>query len=210
MSVATEKANPFPDFLVSRITGEVGVQTAETGPIKQSHELLKTYLTGWQNQAFQPLFVGVKGDWGTGKTHLLLDAAATVATPRDGVGAPFMIRTACVEKDVLAWYRTGIGRQLDKDRLPELATRVFARAGQDVAQRTTMTAPADAALASNPRAIQGLVRSNLINTTAVRNQLTQLLEQIAPTRRRRSAPRSPGWSGTKRRAPRIAGSPGSS
>src|SRR5712664_3678436 len=107
--------NPFPAYPVIRLKDDaksVEAKTIDTNAIVASHKLLDTYINQWKEKhegadvAVEPLIVRVEGDYGTGKTHLLLDAIAHVQKElEDLYPALNIIRVTCSETDPVQWYR---------------------------------------------------------------------------------------------------------
>jgi hypothetical protein len=172
------KLNPFPDYPVSRLDENsdraVGL-TAATDPIRQERDII----SNWLNKRTTPLIVAVRGDYGSGKTHLLLDAMANLSKALDAE-QPSFLRVATVAAPPLGWYRTAIGPRLTDLPLKELVVQLYAKAGIEVAARAELTEPAVARLNSQPGAIKNLVSRNLLSSTAVEEVFQRKLREALP------------------------------
>jgi hypothetical protein len=188
--------NPFPAYPVVRLNAEasrIGQDTILTPAIVESRERLKRYEQQWLNrksdsaQKIEESINAVRGDYGTGKTHLLLDATAHL---QDALIASYpdlkIIRAACLETDNLNWFRSSIGPQLNPAKpsgksetgqgfIERLMIRLYAEAGRNVASVTKLTEGAVATLMKEPAAIRMLVKENLLNVTAVEEEFSRLL-----------------------------------
>ncbi len=148
--------NPFPDYPVTRLNDEAtGPRpTVVTDEIARARKYSQEYASAWhgtdlpRDESSRSLIIPVRGDYGTGKTFLLLDAAAVL---REELGDRSIdltaLRLSCVETDPVTWYRSEVGPSLD------------------------------AAMLREPRFIYVLVRDNLINRTATDGTLIHMLRE---------------------------------
>jgi len=180
------KLNPFPDFPVIRLQEEPGkIQelTIPTEAIIRSRQLVNRFMEQWNikksdnsGQKVEPLIVGVKGDYGTGKTHLLLDAAAQVQL---GFSSTYqdiaILRVSCLEADPVKWFQTAIGPELKRPFLQSIIVSLYAKAGQIVASEAKLTKAAGEKLKQDPWSIHTLIKENLLNETGVNHQFEMLL-----------------------------------
>lgn len=177
--------NPFPDYPVTRLRGEV----TEPGPILVTREIERArkyahdYASAWdgnnlrQNESGS-LIIPVRGDYGAGKTFLLLDAVAALRSDlAKRPTGPTVLRLSCVEADPPEWYRSEVGPSLDPAMLTDLMARLYASAGERVASEARLTESAVSRLRAEPRFIYTLVRKNLINRTATDGTLLQILRE---------------------------------
>ncbi|MBC8029114.1 MAG: hypothetical protein H7Z16_03305 [Pyrinomonadaceae bacterium] len=191
------EANLFPDYPVVALKGqarEVSRATVVTPAIEQARRRVETYAQQWLDLKTQPdtkletLINAVRGDYGTGKTHLLLDAAAKL---EETIGKDYpdltIIRVAGLETDRLNWFRLTIGRELNPSGLrpssergfvEQLMLRLYAKAGQAVAAKTKLTEAAVDRLNREPEAILTLIKENLLNVSAVDHEFEKLIEAI--------------------------------
>src|SRR5205809_6577850 len=118
----TTALNPFPAYPVVRLleaATDVGASTVKTEAIRASRTFIDQYAEQWQakrtdpNLRIEPLIVAVKGDYGTGKTHLLLDAIARLGKKLGTSSrAPVFVRVSCIGADPVTWFRAVIGPAL--------------------------------------------------------------------------------------------------
>src|SRR4051812_34850503 len=115
----TTLLNPFPDYAVKRLVvgQDTGASTIVTAAIGKGRELVKTYVEGLEAPAptkSNAALCAVRGDYGTGKTHLLNDVAAYLQQIcHEKSRSPAIIRATCIEAEPMFWYRTQLGPQLD-------------------------------------------------------------------------------------------------
>jgi hypothetical protein len=175
----TVAVNPFPDYPVSRLDEDpdgTTIRTAVTDSIRQERHLIGN----WLGSRSTPLIVAVRGDYGSGKTHLLLDAMKTLGKEIGPEQPPSFLRVATVAASPLAWYRAAIGPRLAGLPLEELIIRLYARAGQAVAARAELTDLASERLERDPAWIGKAVSDNLISSTAVEEVFQSSLREAMP------------------------------
>jgi hypothetical protein len=188
--------NPFPVYPVSRLSDEPDSapgSTIVTDTILQSRRYVQDYALQWQEKissgtqevdVVPPLIVAVKGDFGTGKTHLLLDALAQVQRAFSSHYPNItMVRFPCVESAPGEWYRNRIGPALKPELgqgcyLRDTIIRLYARAGENVAGQAKMTASAVTTLREKPQSIYDMIKQNLLNVTAVDHEFQTLLGNV--------------------------------
>lgn len=180
--------NPFPAYPVVRLLDgleNIKAITIDTEAIIQSRNFVEQYAKQWQSKRekpdmqITPLVVAIKGDYGTGKTHLLLDAAAGLADHLNELKcSPIFIRLTCIGADPVTWYRAVLGPTLMQPFVSEAIVDLYARAGQDVAAEVKLTGAAVAKLVEDPTLIHSLVRDNLLSSSAVNERFDSLLKQI--------------------------------
>lgn len=140
----TARANPFPEYPVSRLDEPLApgsAHTARTGPIARERQIIDRWLREREARPGgpAPLIVAVRGDYGSGKTHLLLDAMVNLDTGLGERNRPSLLPVAAIAGRPLDWYRAVIGPRLADLPLGELVIGLYARAGQEVADRATLT-----------------------------------------------------------------------
>src|SRR4051812_22048062 len=99
--------NPFPDYPVIRLQDDpakVSRVTVPTAATDQVQALIGLYVErrvdGAGGPRSDPLVVGIRGDYGTGKTHLLLVAADRFQRGfRETRLEASLLRVACLEAD---------------------------------------------------------------------------------------------------------------
>jgi hypothetical protein len=184
------RLNPFPDYPVIRLHDKaerIQELTIPTEAIKRSRQLANRYVEQWNikksnpDQKVEPLIVGVKGDYGTGKTHLLLDAAAQVQI---GLFSNYpdipILRISGLEADPIKWFKEAIGPELRHPFMQSIIVRLYAKAGQIVASEAVLTQAAGEKLKQEPWAIYALIRENLLSITSVDGEFETRLKYICP------------------------------
>ena len=205
--------NPFPAYPVVRLHAEasqVGRGTVLTPPIVEARSRVERYAQQWLRRQSDPAqqveanVNAVRGDYGTGKTHLLLDAAAQLQNALAQTHPELrIIRAACLETDRLSWYRSTIGPQLNPKRLgsgadagpgfiERLMLLLYAEAGRNVAAKAPLTQGAVERLEAEPEAIRGLVKQNLLNMQAVDEEFARLLQAVCQGEASGAAGAAPG------------------
>lgn len=180
--------NPFPDYPVVRLKDDaksVEGKTIDTDAIAASHELLRIYVAQWKAKhdggpaEIDPLVIRVEGDYGTGKTHLLLDAIALVQTEL-GTLYPTVniLRVTCVETGPVEWYRGTIGGEVARPFLIDLVVRLYAEAGKDVAAGAELTNAAVLQIESDYKSVYTLIKASFLNLSKVNDRFNELLIEI--------------------------------
>lgn len=194
-----DKLNPFPDFPVVNLKGaldRVRKDTIATPAIVEARKSVVRYGQQWlerkvnAERPVEPMIIAVKGDYGTGKTHLLLDAAAQL---QDTLGNDFqkisIFRIACLETDPLTWFRLGFAPELNpvdpmSERglgpIPKLLLELYAEAGRTIAGNVKLTEGAVSRLIEKPEAIRTLIKEQLLNGAAVDEEFDALLKRVCP------------------------------
>jgi hypothetical protein len=195
-------ANPFPDYPVARLDDNASAAARsnfDTPATVEAGRLVDGYIAGWSGLAGprQPLVVAVRGDYGSGKTHLLLYAADRFERGLgDGHPDAALLRVKAVDADPLGWYRAEIGPALaalspraprepadaggEPKHLRALALRAYAAAAQRVAGEAALTEAVSRKLESQPQTVLRLIRDGLINETAVEEAFREDLLRICP------------------------------
>jgi hypothetical protein len=172
--------NPFPQYPVAQLSetsGQVYGRTWVTDPIRQERALI----ANWVEHPEKPLIVAVLGEYGSGKTHLLLDAMASLCKDLHGrEHEPSLLPVVAVAERPLGWYRAEIGPKLAGLPLEDLVLVLYAKAGQEVASRAELTRAAVGTLARKPEAILTLVKEDLLSPTEVEAVFRDMLDLAVP------------------------------
>ena len=172
--------NPFPQYPVAQLSetpAGVSGRTWVTDPIRQERALIAS----WVEHPEKPLIVAVIGEYGSGKTHLLLDAMASLRRDLDGrEHEPSLLPVVAVAERPLGWYQAEIGPKLAGLPLEDLVLSLYAKAGQEVASRAELTRAAVGTLARKPEAILTLVREDLLSRTEVEAVFRDMLDLAVP------------------------------
>ena len=184
----TTAFNPFPDYPVVRLIDDAASlnrSTVVTDAIGRSRKFVQDFVDLWTrpdgptDRVAGAVIVGVRGDDGTGKTHLLLDAIGQL---RLGLASRYepitTVRVATLEADPVTWYRAVIGPAIKGLPLSSILTALYARAGAIVAGETKLTQPAVQRLQEKPNEIYKLVREDMLGATAVEQRFASLLNEI--------------------------------
>jgi len=142
--------------------------------------LIEEYLDGMSSgDASAGLNVPVKGEFGSGKTHLVGYTAHSLWSGAVERGlVPSVATASAMETTPQAWYCAVIGPGLAALDLERMAVELFAQAAKDVAGRAPLTAVAVRELESNPETVRMLVQSGLLNSTAVEAEFMDRLESL--------------------------------
>jgi len=179
--------NPFPDYAVTRLSSGIDADqvTIVTPSIALGRGLVEKYYAGvsapLESGKTNAALCAVRGDYGTGKTHLLNDAAAQLEiacrNSSNPVG-PSILRATCIEADPLAWFRAKVGQQFEELPLYETTLQLYGRAGKVVAGNTELTESAAELLEEDPTRIRDLIRSNNLSVDEVDREFEKLLGEI--------------------------------
>ena len=179
--------NPFPDYAVTRLSSGIDADqvTIVTPSIALGRELVEKYHAGisapLESGKTNAALCAVRGDYGTGKTHLLNDAAAQLeiacSSSPDSM-RPSILRATCIEADPLSWFRAKVGQQFEELPLYETVLQLYGRAGKVVAGSTELTESAAELLEEDPTRIRDLIRSNNLSVDEVDREFEKLLAEI--------------------------------
>jgi hypothetical protein len=202
--------NPFSDFPVAKLEDDLDEatrNTIQTEAIRRVGGLVSDFIRQWGSplpsgeRHTTPLIAGVRGDYGSGKTHLLLYATRELER---GLAVTYpdatFLRVKAVERDPVGWYSSEIGPSLSKltsrtvpgsadapiqsglqtNRLRSLLVRVYARAAQQVASEAELMEGVSRRLNEEPLTVLRLVREGLLNETATEEAFRQNLLDLCP------------------------------
>ena len=182
--------NPFPDYPVTRLqedTTEVRSHTLQTPEIKDIAARVREWAHRWQSpeapdQKPKPSIVSIRGDYGSGKTHLLVYAISELAvTLKDYKPGYTVLRAASLETDPLSWYRETISPAIAAAGLPEMMRGIYAEAGKVIARAARLTEGGEQVLTETPQAIFTMVRDSLLDRNAVDEQMLKFLVDAGAT-----------------------------
>src|SRR5579883_1130050 len=175
--------NPFPDYPVAKLTDARPPHAIiETDQIQRARGAVETYTNQWPKdlartaETIRPVILAVRGDYGSGKTFLLLDAMATLRERLAG-RSHTVLRFAAIEADPVGWYQAEIGPRLAGNQLAEIMTLVYAEAAKKVASEVALTEAAVERLNREPRFVYQLINSHLLNRSRVDATLADFLRQ---------------------------------
>lgn len=172
--------NPFPQYPVSQLDENLsGIdrRTWVTEPIRQE----RAVIANWIEHPETPLIVAVLGEYGSGKTHLLLDAMATLRRELDDRRPRLsFLPVVALAESPLGWYRAEIGPKLADLPLEDLVLELYAEAGKEVAGRAELTEASVEALDRKPELILRLVQGDLLSPTEVEAVFRRMLREALP------------------------------
>lgn len=174
----TQAPNLFPDYPVASL-GQPGLQTVTTPGIAKVNRLIDEFFISGASRQSRGVNIPVQGDFGTGKTHLLVYARDYLERRATSAGAStIVIELVGVQTTPDEWYRTAIGPQLVAARPEEMLFGVFADVAKTVALKAPLTRGAAAVIESDPASARTMVQQELLSPTSVDLELIERLEQI--------------------------------
>ena len=178
--MTAKNPNPFPDFPVADLLP--GAQnhdafTVVTPAIRRAREIVSDYLDTSTGAGGRSFVIPVRGDYGTGKTHLLGDVATSLRSVQEK--EPGVVAAAFLEADPLTWYRNSLGPALARLPLRDLILAAYSAAAQQVAGQAQLTASAVSRLADDGIAARDLVTRELLSPSDVDLTFQALLEDIS-------------------------------
>jgi len=177
------KPNPFPNYQVVRLTDSpdsVEKKSFPTHEINEARALVKDYassfIEGAPTSGRRPTMIAIIGDYGTGKTHLLLYAASRLQEEL-GPKQPTVLRITAPEDTPSAWFRV---EPSPFSSLPfeDLMTRIFNEAGTSVAKSARLTQNEVVRLGQDPTFLLQLIEDSKINVSGVEDEFHNLIQQI--------------------------------
>lgn len=174
----TSAPNLFPDYPVARLGQGHQVPTVMTVSIEQVKGLVADFLDSkFSASSSRGLNIPVRGEFGTGKTHLLAFASEQFAAgAADHHASACVITAAGLEAGADSWYRLAIGPQLVAAAHDMLLT-LFAEAAKSVAMQAPLTSRAVSQIEENPRSARMLVQRELLSPSSVDVGFIDLLER---------------------------------
>jgi len=176
--------NPFPVYPVSSlrdITADILDRTVVTEAVVALDTAVQSYLQGAVAGKRAGLAISVRGDYGTGKTHLLLFAQARLRNAWPGGAAEVTVLSApATEAPFPEWYLTVVAPLLDRIGLPRLFAKLLAAAACEVADQVPLTAEAAVIIRKDPLDVYPLLREGLLSRTDVERALLRNVAAIAP------------------------------
>lgn len=179
------RANPFPVYPVVRLEDEpktLRERTIPTSSIRDARGLIGRYAQQWASDRMdsvrEPLIVGVRGDYGSGKTHLLVDSISELQQGLLGIRQKATVLTVSfVETDPLTWYKSLVGSKVIDLGIQDTVVQLFSLAGKEVAAQSNLTKPAGKRLDRESTYVHELIRSDLLNASAVEARFLALLQE---------------------------------
>jgi Cdc6-like AAA superfamily ATPase len=172
-------ANVFPNYGVVRL-GDVP-QTIKkrsilTQEIEDVQALVESFAAAFVDAAKQsyPLLISVKGDYGTGKTHLMLHAIATL---QERTRQATVARLVAPEAGPSGWLGIEPG---PTTAIPfkELVLAVFQEAALSVARDSRLTQKEAQQVAADPWSVRQLIEDGELNASVVDHDFRERMKRI--------------------------------
>jgi hypothetical protein len=202
-SLSTRPANPFPVYPVQPIGELVDVRaaTVETPEVKIVRDSVIEFAKSFGKQAGtapRHLVLAVKGDFGTGKTHLMLYARSLLEAETNIFQSPpstlsqvpqeassERVRSLlCVasEMTIEDWYTSLVGPALIKSVQPrELVRELMTDVACRVAEESPLTEPLAIKFRQSRQALfQALRNADEIDASKIEGKFSDLLTELAP------------------------------
>lgn len=181
--------NPFPAYPVATLSphGEEPSELTVTTPgIAKAERLIDAYVEQFADEGSAAgVNVAIRGEFGTGKTHLLAHVERHGRLRSGEIGRDIgAVILGAMESDPVAWYRAMVGPRVGRLNLEGLATALYARVATIVAGRAPLTAAAARPLEEDPASVHALLEDQLLSSSSVDRELISTLERIAPDARR--------------------------
>ncbi len=179
----TLQPNLFPDLPVTSLENASSAEvTFATDAVRDARALAGSYVQGIANHGSGSLLARIEGEYGSGKTHLLLATREAILreTERLALPAPVILATPSIEATPLEWYREGIGAEIQKAPLEELVVELYSRAAQTTARLSMLTTGAVERMQDRPALARELVTDEWLNQTAVEGTFSEQLESDSP------------------------------
>lgn len=179
----TTQPNLFPDLPVTSLENASSADvTFPTDAVNDARALAGSYVQGVANHGTGSLLARIEGEYGSGKTHLLLATREAILreTERLALPAPVILATPSIEAAPLEWYREGIGTEIQRAPLEELVVELYSRAAQNTARLSMLTTGAVERMQDRPALARELVTDEWLNQTAVEGTFSEHLEYVCP------------------------------
>lgn len=176
-------SNPFPAYAVMRLLdddADIRRATVPTAPIAAVDECVEAYTKSWSSDSDPvPLIIQVKGDYGSGKTHLVRYAGAVLEEDLREVGVGVRtVAVATTEVHCMDWYRSVLGPALRGIDPEDLVHRIVAKAAIRVADQAKLTKDYGEKLAQDHMAVFGMLQKDRLSYTDVHQVFRGMLEEI--------------------------------
>lgn len=176
--------NPFPVYPVSSLR-DIAADILDRTVLTEAVVALDTAVQGYVRRATTGARTGiaipVRGDYGTGKTHLLLFAQARLREAWAGDALDVMVLSApATEVPFPDWYLTVVAWLLDRLGLPRLFTKLLASAACEVADQVPLTKKLAATIRKDLFEVYPALRNGLLSLTDVERALVRTVAEITP------------------------------
>lgn len=176
--------NPFPVYAVSslrEIASDILANTVYTDGVRAIAQAVLAYVGSAGTYPHSGLAVPVRGDYGTGKTHLLLFAQAKLREAWPGGDAGItLLSVPTTEAAFPEWYLNVVAPAIARLDLGDIFARVLAAAACEVADLVPLTAGAAQRMRNDPLEVYPILRDEQVSRTDVERVLTRFVAEIAP------------------------------
>ena len=176
--------NPFPVYPVASladITSDILVRTVETYAVVSLKTTLDDHIRRLASGDRSSLAIPIRGDYGTGKTHLLTFAKAFLRKNwPNGEATVTILSAPATEVPFAKWYLTVVAPAFSKLDLPAVFARVLAAAACEVADQVPLTAGVAARVRADPHEVYPVIRDGLLSNTDVERALLRTVAAICP------------------------------
>jgi hypothetical protein len=135
--------NPFPIYPVASlndIAGDIVNRTVFTESIIEVDSVVQDYMKRIASGAPEGVAIPVRGDYGTGKTHLLAFAKARLLDGwPSGKADVTALLVPAIEAPFSSWYLSSIAPHFSRLNLPRLFVKLLANAATDIAEQVPLT-----------------------------------------------------------------------
>lgn len=190
-TLGTTAPNPFPVYPVSSlrdIAADILDRTVFTEAVVAIDTAVQEYVQRATASTRAGTAIPLRGDYGTGKTHLLLFAQARLRKAWPG-GAPevTVLSAPATEAAFPMWYLTVVAPLLDRLAIPRLFTKLLAGAACEVADQVPLTTELAATIRNDPLEVYPFLREGLLSRTDVERALLRAWRRLPLGGRRNCA-----------------------
>lgn len=176
--------NPFPVYPVAALR-DIAVDIVDKTVHTEAVTTLDAAVTDYVARALKGeragLAIPVRGDYGTGKTHLLTFTQARLRGTWAGQGGPLtLLSVPATETPFPNWYLTVVAPMLDRLDLPMIFSRLLAAAACEIADQVSLTAKDAESIRRDPLEVYPILRAGLLSDTDVERALVRSVATIAP------------------------------
>jgi hypothetical protein len=188
------ESNPFPTYQTVNLTDspeQVHKRTVETPEIGRARKLLEEYEKHFGAEVskipHRPILVAVAGDYGTGKTHLLMEVASQFNKLKafDGI----ILSWIAPEDTPSAWFRAQ-PNPLNNVPFEAIMEAVFNQVAIKVAQSSKLTRKHADEIKEDPEVLSDLFAAGKINFSVVDEAYHKEMSKMRSLRWRRTQART--------------------
>lgn len=176
--------SPFPVYPVSALR-DIAPDILEKTVFTEAVSALVSAIRGYVQQATEGhragLAIPVRGDYGTGKTHLLVFAKAQIREL--WLGNPYevtVLSAQATEAPFSAWFLTTVVPLLDHLGLERIFAKLLATVACEVADQVPLTLGVADEIRNDPMEVYPALRDGLLSETDVERGLRKTIAEIAP------------------------------